>query len=117
MACGAAGNTPSTFHRKDTMNADDTGFIPPDGLNEEAVKRIEQTIARFKKEFGKRCNWADVPRPVDNSDRERDKALISAFGFCVKQLMNDPAMLQRAKMIPELASLSQTAEEFKRNIE
>jgi hypothetical protein len=42
--------------------------------------------------------------------------LISTFGFFVKHLIKDDAMLQQAKKNPELESLALTAEQFKSNM-
>ena len=99
------------------MDTNEAGFIPQGELDRTTVKNMEKMIERFKKEFGSRCSWADVPSPVDNSDKEQDKVIIATLGLCMKHLMNDNAMLEQAQAIPELASLAQTAEEFKKNLE
>ncbi len=98
------------------MSTDAGEMFPQETLSTAAVKRMEKIITHFKNEFGKRCSWEDIPKLADGSDKERDKVLISTFGFCVKQLINDAGMLEQAKAIPELESLAQTAEEFKRHL-
>jgi hypothetical protein len=99
------------------MDTNEPELIPQGELDSATVKNMERMIERFKKEFDKRCNWEDAPRPVDTSDKERDKVIISTLGLCMKHLINDNAMLKQAKAIPELESLAETAEEFKKNLE
>jgi hypothetical protein len=94
----------------------DEGFLPQERLTQASVKRIKRIIEVFKKEFPDQCNWEELPQPADQSDNECDKALISTFGFFVKHLIKDDAMLQQAKKNPELESLALFAEQFKSNM-
>ncbi len=93
----------------------DEGFLPQEQLTQDAVKGIKRIIELFKKEFPDQCNWEELPQPADQSDNERNKALISTLGFFVKHLIKDDAMLQQAKKNPELESLALFAEQFKSN--
>ncbi|MCP4714025.1 MAG: hypothetical protein GY868_02825 [Deltaproteobacteria bacterium] len=86
--------------------------VAPEELSDEAVKNMEAIIDAFKTEFGESCSFDDVPRPSDSSPEEQVKALISTFGLCVKHLMSDAALLERAKKIPQLESIAFTAEQL-----
>jgi len=97
------------------MDDTSTGFVSPDSLSDEAIQNIERIIAVFRKEFGDRCDWSAVPQPADDSSREHNKFLIATLGFCVRELVYDDAMLARAKKIPELSSMTHTAEELREN--
>ena len=91
----------------------DEKYILQDRLTQDSVIRIKAIIEVFRKEFQDQCNWEELPQPEDQSDEQRDKALISTFGFFVQHLIKDDAMLQQAKKIPELEILAFTAEQFK----
>ncbi len=99
------------------MGSSDMFAAPPGELTPEAIDSMQKIILRFKKEFGRRCNWDDEPKPLDASDAERNKALITTMGLCVKHLLADPAMLQQAKEILELSGIAHTAEMLKQNTE
>ena len=94
----------------------DEESILQERLTPDSVKRIKATIEVFRKEFPDQCNWDGLPQPEDQSDEQRDKVLISTFGFLVQNLIDDDEMLQQARKNPELKGLAITAEQLKANM-